>query len=118
MIAPQWVKDYIYKDFSLGPYMGEDGKAWIAVSRKWMRQFVKRIGATDFKLLKGHYEQSCFFKHKDQWWYCSSGDVRHRVRSWFLVRTATGPKDYSGGVNQSALYDDSFEDDLEKIICG
>lgn len=43
MKQPIWVKDYATKQFSSGGYMGEDGKAWIASARTWLRTFAQVI---------------------------------------------------------------------------
>lgn len=118
MATPTWVRDYVSKQFSSGPVMGQDGERWCRQARTWMRNFVATVGGTDFTFRVSHYSWSCFFKRGNQWWYCSSGDVRVKICDWLLIRTCSGPKDFTGGVNRSVKYDERFEESLRKIVTG
>ena len=56
---------------------------------------------------RGHFEFSAFFKNitTNKLVYVSCSDVRSWPNGWFnnlLIRTATGPKDYTGGSNNYA----------------
>lgn len=115
--TPQWCNDYLYRQFSSGPYMGDDGKAWCNSARRWLKKFCKSIGATDFDFHINHYEFSGFFNYSGQWWYFSSGDCRFKICNWFLIRTAKHNKDYTGGVNQRVNYNSrDFMYELECIV--
>jgi hypothetical protein len=117
MKQPVWVMDYATKQFSSGGYMGDDGKAWIASARSWLRAFVKEIGGDSFEFHPNHYCFSCAFCLRGQWWYIMSGDCRFKVCDWMLIRKTTGPKDYTGGINQHVPYSTAtFERDLRNIL--
>ena len=112
-----WVDDYVHKEFSSGGHMGEDGVAWCRVSKKWMTAFLKRLGATEIKFRKGHYEWSMFALLKGQYWYFSSGDCRFKSMVSLLVRKADSPTDYTGQGNMWVNYDvPDFEYSLERLL--
>ena len=113
---PQWVKDFMNKQFSSGGYMGEDGWQWVRAARSWFRKYLKAIGATDFEFRVNHYEFYAFFKLENQGWYISSGDCRFKCSDWMLLRTARDNKDYTGGHNQCVPYDERFFYELNNIL--
>lgn len=113
MIYPQWVDDYVYKQFSSSSVMQEDGLSWINDAKKWMKFFLMDLGVNtkdrgEFVFKQCHYYWFCFFKLRGRWFYCNSGDVRFKVCGWMLFRTAEGPNDYTGGRNQQIVYDQNF----------
>jgi len=114
--VPLWVSQYLNYQFSSGGHMGPDGEAWIKECRKWLRSFLKEVGGTDLKFNKMHFEWSAFFKIGDQWFYMSCSDCRFKISNWLLVRTAKGPKDYTGGCNQQVRMDEHFQADLLRIL--
>ena len=112
-----WVHQYRFQEFSSGTHMEEDGQAWCRSSKKWMTAFLKRLGTTDRRFRKGHYEWSMTTLLNGQWWYFSSGDVRFKTMNSLLVRKADGPKDYTGKGNMWIDYDvPDFELSLERLL--
>lgn len=115
----QWVNTIRDRLKESGPSMGPEGQAWIRSARSWWTQFRERINAQEWRFSKNHYEFSIVFRVENQWWYMNSGDVRFSVMGSALIRTTTGPKDYTGGRNQFVGYDSpDFDAALERIIKG
>lgn len=113
---PKWVDAYRNQEFSSGPFMEEDGKQWISSARRWWKKYLSSIGAVDQGFRVGHYEFSLFFRLGEQWWYVSCSDCRFKTCDWLLVRRASGPKDYTGGVNQSVAFDAHFVLRLNHVL--
>lgn len=121
MSRPHWAWQFAEQEFSSGPTMGADGKAWVSESRKWLKAFLNDIDP-EYKTLHfrvNHYEWYAHIQlSNDKWWYLSSGDVRFKVMKSLLVRTATGPKDFTGGMNQFVDYTKlDFNERLKEILC-
>jgi len=70
------------------------------------RRFINSVIPDDYELVgfnRGHFYVSGFIKHKDKYAYFSCSDVRYFPEEWsenILIRTANGPKDYTGGGNR------------------
>lgn len=77
--------------------------SFFSVFKKELSVELKKIGATDIKFSKGHFEVSGFFTVGSQPYYFSLSDVRglEYVRTPTLMyRTAKDYKDFTGGSNQ------------------
>ena len=123
---PKWTGEFItinfYDDYPTdresGP--GPVTKRWMTQSRNWMKAFLEDImkcKPEDILWRKGYYEWYMHAKIGEQWWYFSTGDIRFKITKSMLVRTASGPKDYTGGRNQFVQYDDSdFAGALRHIL--
>ena len=61
---------------------------------------LKALGCQEIDIRRGHFYMSGFFKHGDQFWYLSIYDVRFFPEKRLLIRTAQGPRDFTGGCNQ------------------
>lgn len=115
--SPDWVASWCLGGFRSSTANTPDSIAWINSSRRWLKDFCKRIGAELVDFNRGHFYWSAFIKIGDQYWYLRSGDVRFQVCDWMLVRTADGPKDYTGGINKQVNYRSTrFEADLIAIL--
>jgi hypothetical protein len=114
--VPGWVSQYLNYSFSSGGRMGPDGEEWIKSCRAWLRKFLKDVGGNDLDFHKNHYTWSAFFKIGNQWFYMSCSDCRHKLSDWLLVRTAQGPKDYTGGRNERVRMDQNFYPDLCRVL--
>lgn len=115
-MTPLWVT-VIHKGIDeTGITSGPKAKAWYKSAKRWWTGYLKKIGATDFEFHPNHYEFSGFFKRNEQWWYISSGDARYNIMNGLLVRKASGPKDFTGGLNKFVGYDERFELNLNNIL--
>lgn len=120
-MLPRWVKDYMTKDFSHSDEESGEGesnasKEWKASARRWFGKYLKSIGATDFDFHPMYYEFSAFFRIGERWWYISSNDCRYQIFTSMLIRTASGPKDFTGGRNQNIPYDERFCMRLDQVL--
>lgn len=75
-------------------------KAFTFVMRGELLKELNAVGAKDFKLSRGHFYVSGFFRIDDQWYYFSISDVRYFPERRILIRTAKYNKDYTGGRNE------------------
>ena len=73
--------------------------SWHKYFEREFTKFLKERGCVEIQIGKpNHFDMSGFFKKGEQWWYFSIGDVRW-YKDTMLIRTAKGPKDYTGGSN-------------------
>ena len=75
-------------------------KSFYLVMRGEMQSELNEIGAEDFRLSRGHFYVSGFFRVEEQWYYFGISDVRHFNSNRMLIRTAEHNKDYTGGANE------------------
>ena len=88
---------------------------WLCFNREF-KKVLKELGAVEFKLNRGHFEVSGFFRlADDRIYYISLSDVR-----WFkgsmLIRTAKNFKDFSGGSNGSVKFDEDIKENLKNYL--
>lgn len=126
MSQPQWVKDYNKTDFNRdyptdresGP--GPKTKHWYAISRNWMKKFLAEgfhVKPENILWSRGYFEWTMFAKIGEQWWYFSTGDIRHTCTNSMLVRKAKHQKDYTGGSNCFVSYSNpKFTEELMSIL--
>ncbi len=64
-----------------------------------------------------HFDLYGHFRYKGQWMYVAVLDIRW-CKEDMLIRTATSPKDYRGGINQSVPLnnEESFVKKLDRIL--
>lgn len=127
MTQPKWCRDYKRYDFETDyPIDRESGpgplsRRWVSQSRNWLKKFlVEEMGCKpeDFIYSRGWFEWTAFAKVGNQWWYFSTGDIRHKLFGGeMLVRKASHPKDYTGGINCFVAYcNPKFTEELKSII--
>ena len=107
---------YKYPFESSSGYTPQFKSYWLSFNRE-MKTLLKSIGATDIDLHRGHFYTSGFFKMPDgQWWYISQSDLRSFKDGKMLIRTASGPKDYTGGVNQYVRFDEDLRNNILRVV--
>jgi len=115
MKKAQWAEDFFKGNIVI--YSGIE--KWIRQSRNWMKKFlIDEMGCKkeDIVFNKMWCEWSLFAKIGEQWWYFNSGDPRIGLRG-FLVRKASGPKDYTGGKNLFVYYgSQDFAEELRDVL--
>ena len=106
---------YVPMNGETGGHVGPNGK--LQTSR--IRNKIKRDfpDAQEIVFSAGHYYCSCFLKLRERWFYFSTSDYRFFPQQ-FLVRTATGPKDYTGGTNNNWDGFDNITEAIRKISWG
>ena len=90
---------------------------WARKAKKWFSVWCKQHDAILSTWNIGHFYVSGFITMSNGCiWYFSSSDVRYKLMSSLLIRTAKHLKDYTGGINQSVDFNESFECNFNRII--
>jgi len=79
-------------------------------SIKFKRLFKKAVPADEYVISPGHFYISWFVRRGDKYVYFSIDDVRPKWNWRFLIRTAKGFKDYTGGSNKFTDIDNLSHD--------
>jgi hypothetical protein len=88
--------------------------------KRVMKKELEGVGATDFKMSKGHFYLSGFFRIGEQLIYFSISDVRHGFgfnrsgQPEMLVRTAQHNKDFSGGANNYVVIEEGIAENIKR----
>lgn len=75
-----------------------------------------KLGATHFPSKRNHFDLSGFFQVGEKWHYYSVSDVRWSSDAKMMVRTASGPRDFTGGHNNYVSIDDSIAHSISRVF--
>lgn len=106
-----------------GAYKSAEFIAFAKAMRSVINSELKRIGAKLTSFSVGHYDVSGFVERGGQYVYFSYSEPRHLpidltrtdAMMGILVRTADGPKDYRGGINNFTNIT-SFADLVDRLL--
>lgn len=111
------VASYRNYEFSSGSFAGSDYIAFEKQCRSELKKMCKEHGFNLHQFSKGHYEWSAVLEKDGRFVYVSMSDVRFSG-NWYesvLVRTMAHDKDWRGGHNNYASWD-NLMDMAERIL--
>jgi len=88
-----------------------------AAKRAFKRE-MKKLFSGDEILIDScpHFEFDGMIKRENSYVYFSTGDLRHRIMNFMLVRTAKHDKDWTGGSNNFVKYDSDFDEKFKEKV--
>lgn len=99
--VPTSLEEFMSWEFTSGGTTGDDFKVFSRLFRSRVEKSLP-TGARLVNFSSGHYDVSGFIEREGKYVYFGISDVRHFPGEWnrnILIRTAKGPKDYTGGSN-------------------
>lgn len=113
------LRKYLNYAFSTGVYAGKDYLSFQTKYINYLRSFCRENGRELCKVLRSHYNFSCFIKNaQNKYVYLSISDVRVYRNEWFyriLIRRAESDTDYIGGANKYTSLE-NLQESLKRLF--